>query len=271
VTFDDAVARLVAAGIENARADARLLLAHVLGVGRDACLTVPPLMPHQARALAALVARRAAHEPLAYITGHKGFWTLELCVGAGALVPRPETETLIEEALRLVADRAAPLRIADLGTGTGALLLAALTEFSNATGVGYESSPDAFAWARRNAERLMPGRAEIRLAGWEAADGLFDLVFSNPPYIASAGIAALAPDVRDYEPRAALDGGADGLVAYRNLAAVLPRILRPGGYAILELGAGQLGPVAPLFTGLHVLHAAPDLAGIARALVLRKA
>jgi release factor glutamine methyltransferase len=270
VTFEEAVAALASQGIENPRGEARLLLAHALGIDRDASLTAPPLTPPQAERLAALVARRAAHEPLAYITGHKGFWTLDLAVGAGVLVPRPETETLIEEAIRLVADRNAPLHIADLGTGTGALLLAALAEFPNATGMGYEAAPQAFVWARRNAERLMPGRAHIVQADWAAAEGPFDLVFSNPPYIANGEIARLAPDVRAFEPHAALDGGPDGLAAYRSLAAVLPGMLRPGGHAILELGAGQLDQVASLFADLRILHVTPDLAGIARALVLQK-
>ncbi len=270
MTLEEATAALAAAGIENPRGEARLLLAHALGIDRDASLTAPPLTPPQAERLAGLIERRAAHEPLAYITGHKGFWTLDLAVGAGVLVPRPETETLIEEAIRLVADRNTPLRIADLGTGTGAILLAALSEFPNATGVGYEAAPQAFAWARRNAERLMPGRAQIIQADWAAAEGPFDLVFSNPPYITSGEIARLAPEVRVFEPRTALDGGPDGLEAYRSLAAVLPRMLRPGGRAIVELGAGQLDQVASLFAGLRILHATPDLAGIARALVLQE-
>src|SRR5262245_43253903 len=130
-------------------------------------------------------------EPVAYITGRKEFWSLDFTVGPGVLVPRPDTETLIEEAVRLVPDRSAPLRIADLGTGSGAILLAALRELPNATGVGFESSPLAHAYAKANADRLAPGRAEIRLADWSAAAERFDLVFSNPPYIPAADIESL--------------------------------------------------------------------------------
>jgi len=270
VTFDEAVGRLAAAGIDNPRAEARLLLAHALGIGRDATLTAPPPTPRQAAAFDALIARRAAREPLAYITGHKEFWSLDFAVGPGVLVPRPDTETLIEEAIRLHPDRALPLAIADLGTGSGAILIAALKEFPNATGIGFESSPHAHAWARRNAEALVPGRAEIRLADWSAADGQFDLVFSNPPYIPSAEIATLEAEVRVYEPRAALDGGTDGRDAYRALGRLLPGLLKKSGHAVLELGAGQAGTVELLFPHLRPIRVAPDLAGIARALVLQK-
>jgi release factor glutamine methyltransferase len=270
VTFEEAAARLAAAGIDNPRAEARLLLAHALGIGRDATLTAPPPTPDQAARLGALVARRAAHEPLAYITGRREFWSMDFAVGPGVLVPRPDTETLIEEAIRLYPDRTRPLAIADLGAGSAAILIAALKEFPNARGIGFESAPDAVLWACRNAQALMPGRAEIRQIDWNDAEGPFDLVFSNPPYIPSADIATLAPDVRDHEPRVALDGGADGLDAYRTLGRLLPLMLRPGGHAVLELGMGQAGAVEPLFPGLAVVRIGLDLAGIPRALVLRK-
>jgi release factor glutamine methyltransferase len=221
-----------------------------------------------------LVQRRLAREPIAYITGRKEFWSLDFAVGPGVLVPRPDTETLIEEALRLVPDRSAALRIADLGTGSGAILLAALHEFPNAMGIGFESSPPAHACAARNMARLAPGRADIRLADWEAAAPQaakrpFDLVFSNPPYIPSAEIESLAPDVRAHEPHAALDGGPDGLAAYRALARLLPRILAPGGHALLEIGAGQAPAMEQMFPGLELVRIAPDLAGISRCVVLR--
>ncbi|MCP5411009.1 MAG: peptide chain release factor N(5)-glutamine methyltransferase [Alphaproteobacteria bacterium] len=270
MNHEEAARALAAAGIDNPRAEARLLLAHLLGVGRDATLTAPTLSPDQARAYAALVARRAAHEPLAYITGRKEFWSLKFAVGPGVLVPRPDTETLIEEAIRLYPDRSLPLRIADLGTGSGAILVAALTEFPNATGIGFESSPQAFAWASRNAAALMPDRAQMRPADWSTATGPFDLIFSNPPYIPGGDIAGLAADVRDHEPLSALDGGADGLDAYRSLARLLPGLLAPGGHAILEIGQGQAGGVEPLFGGLKLLRIGADLAGIPRAVVLKK-
>ncbi|HVV28388.1 MAG TPA: peptide chain release factor N(5)-glutamine methyltransferase [Rhizomicrobium sp.] len=266
--------RLAAAGVETPRAEARRLLAHLLGVERGGTLSLPPLTPQQVAAFEGLVARRAAREPFAYIAGRKEFWSLEFEVGPGVLVPRPDTETLIEEALRRVPDRDAPLRIADLGTGSGAILVAALTEFPNATGIGFESAPPAHAYAVRNAARHVGGRAEISASDWNRAAGPFDLVFSNPPYIATADIESLEPEVARREPRAALDGGRDGLDAYRALAELLPRILGPGGFALLEMGQGQVPALKSLFgaraPGLEIVAVAPDLGGVSRCLTLRK-
>ena len=268
MTLEDATKALAAAGIESPRREARLLLAQALGVSRDASLTATPTL-EQAAAFAALVARRAAHEPFAYIAGRKEFWSLDFDVGPGVLIPRPDTETLIEQALRLVADKHAPLHIADLGTGSAAILVAALHELPNATGIGFESSPHALPFARANAARLIGTRAEIRAADWGDATGPFDLVFSNPPYIPAADIESLAPDVSRYEPLAALDGGADGLDAYHGLARLLPGILKPGGHAFLEFGIGQETALELLFPGLEIVAIVPDLAGIPRCLVLR--
>jgi release factor glutamine methyltransferase len=274
VIFEEAARLLAAAGLESPRAEARLLYAHALGTTRDETL-LASLKPTQEQAarFAAMIARRAAREPCAYITGAKEFWSMDFQVGPGVLVPRPETETLIEQALKLVAHRVVPLRIADLGTGSGILLIAALKEFINASGVGFESSKESFHWGEQNVARLMPGRAKIRLADWNEAEGPFDLVFSNPPYIPSAEIDSLEPEVSRFEPRAALDGGSDGLGSYRALAGLLPRILKPGGHAILEIGQGQGPAMEPLFrgSGLKLLHIAPDLAGIPRAVILEKA
>lgn len=269
MTLDEAARRLAEAGIEGARREARLLLAHALNADRDATLTLVPT-PAQSAAFAALVARRAAREPFAYITGRKEFWSLAFDVGPGVLIPRPDTETLIEQAVRHLPDRNAPLAIADLGAGSGALLVAALTEFPKATGTGFESSPEAFAYLGRNIARHVPIRGLAVLAGWDKAEGPFDLVLSNPPYIPAGEIESLAPDVSRYEPLAALDGGKDGLDAYRALALLLPAILKPGGLAILEIGAGQANGVEPLFQGLEIVTLAPDLAGVPRALVVRK-
>ena len=270
MTLDEATRLLAEAGIDNPRGEARLLLAHALGISKEQTLAASPT-PDQSAKFDALIARRSAREPFAYITGHKEFWSLDFAVGPGVLVPRPDTETLIEEALRLVPDRSAPLRIADLGTGSGAILIAALKEFPGAQGIGFESSPPAFAFARANAERLIGERADIRLADWDQAQGPFDLVFSNPPYIASADIESLDPDVSQFEPRAALDGGPDGLSAYRALAELLPRLLVPGGHALLEIGLGQAQAMGTLFQKLEILRLAPDLAGIPRCVILRKA
>jgi release factor glutamine methyltransferase len=262
--------QLAAAGIENARGEARLLLAHALGVDRSGTLTGKAVTPSQSERFEELLARRVRREPLAYITGTREFWSLGFGVGPGVLVPRPETETLIEEALKLFLDRGSPLRIADLAAGSGVLLVAALSEFPQATGIGFEVSEEAFQWASHNMAHV-PGRAEIRHADWNTAeDKGFDLVFSNPPYIPSADIAALEPEVRQHEPCAALDGGKDGLEAYRGLAALLPRILRPGGFAVLEIGVGQGDALETMFPGLETLRLTPDLAGVPRALVLKK-
>jgi release factor glutamine methyltransferase len=250
-----AAARLAKAGSDSARLEARLLWDHAQKAAAD---------------FDGLVKRRETREPIAYITGHKEFWSLDFEVGPGVLVPRPDTETLIEEALRLVSDKSAPLRIADLGAGSGAILVAALKEFPNATGTGFESSARAFGYAAANAARLIGPRATIRQADWSEAEGPFDLVFSNPPYIASAEIESLDPDVSRFEPRAALDGGPDGLGAYRALAELLPRLLAAGGHALLEIGAGQANGVATLFAGLQMLRIAPDLAGIPRCVILQK-
>ncbi len=277
MTLEEGARLLAEAGLESPRAEARLLYAHALRVSRDE--TLSPMLkptPTQAASFAAMIARRAAREPAAYITGTKEFWSMDFEVGPGVLVPRPETETLIEEALKLIPDRKAPLRIADLGAGSGAILLAALAEFPNARGIGFESSPDAFAWAKRNAARHAPERAEIRLADWASVAGEgrgpFDLVFSNPPYIPSAEIPALDPEVSRFEPHAALDGGPDSLSAYRALRDLLPQVVAPRGHALLELGAGQAKSVEALFQGsrLRPLRTVPDLAAIPRVLVLEK-
>ena len=269
MTLEEATRRLAEAGVENPRIDARLLLAHVLGISRDQTLTATPT-PEQAAEFAGLVARRAQREPFAYITGRKEFWSLDFAVGPGVLIPRPDTETLIEEALRLVPDRNAPLRIADLGTGSGAILVAALKEFPNASGIGFEASQAAYAYAHANAARLIGSRAQIRQSSWDQAQGPFDLVFSNPPYIPAREIESLEPDVVRFEPRQALDGGADGLEAYRGLAVLLPGLLKPGGHSLLEIGLGQESALGTLFKGLELLRIVPDLAGIARCVILRK-
>lgn len=270
VTLDEATRALAGAGIDNPRGEARLLLAAALGISREDTLMLRETSPEEKNWFRQFVERRVSREPLAYITGRREFWSLNFEVGPGVLVPRPDTETLIEEALRLVPERLAHLTIADLGTGSGAILIAALTEFPNATGTGFESSPDAFERASCNAKRLMPVRAEIRLAAWNQAQGPFDLVFSNPPYIPSGEIESLEPEVARFEPRAALDGGSDGLSAYRSLAELLPGLLKPGGHALLEIGFGQAQAMEKLFPELEILRIAPDLSGVPRCVILRK-
>jgi release factor glutamine methyltransferase len=262
---------LTLAGVDSARLDARVLLAHAMGVTREDLIAAKrEPSTREAALFETLVARRIAREPLAYIRGKREFWSLDFKVGPGVLVPRPETETLIEAAISQVADRKAFLSIADLGVGSGALLAAALKEFPNARGMGFERSAEAFAYADANLARhgLKP-RGKLVAGDWNGAEGQFDLVLSNPPYIPTADIQSLDPEVQLYEPHAALDGGVDGLCAYRALAGLVPRLLRPGGLAFLELGAGQVSQVELLFPGLPVVHVAPDLAGIPRVLVLK--
>jgi release factor glutamine methyltransferase len=265
--LDEAARCLAEASIEGARREARLLLAHAMGA--DVTSTASPTAEQSAK-FAALVARRAAREPFSYITGRKEFWSLEFEVGPGVLIPRPDTETLVEQAIRYLPDRNAPLTLADLGAGSGALLVSALTEFPRATGIGFESSPEAFSYLSRNIARHVPERGQALLAAWDMAAEPFDLVLSNPPYIPATDIESLAPDVSRYEPRAALDGGQDGLDAYRSLGVLLPKIMKPGGHAILEIGAGQANSVEPLFRSLEIVTLAADLGGVPRALVLRK-
>jgi release factor glutamine methyltransferase len=268
----EAAERLARSGVDSARLDARILLARAMHISREqliAALRQPTAL--EAAAFWTMTDRRAAREPLAYITGHKEFWSLDFKVGPGVLIPRPDTESLIEAALSLVADRDAPLAVADLGTGSGAILIAILKEFSQARGQGFERSPDALPYARANLDSHgLRARGEIVAADWNAAPEGFDLILSNPPYIPTAEIDTLEPEVRLYEPRAALDGGPDGLAAYRTLAGVLPRLLRPGGLALLELGRGQAGAVESLFQGLKTHPPVSDLAGIPRVLVLER-
>jgi release factor glutamine methyltransferase len=215
-------------------------------------------------------------EPVSRILGEKEFWSLSLRVTPDVLVPRPETETLVEAALdqidRLGA-RAEKLKILDIGTGTGALLLALLSELPQAFGVATDISGPAIAVARGNAERhKLAGRCVHVICNVaDAIGGRFDLIVSNPPYIARAAIAALDPEVRDFDPKLALDGGADGLDTYRAIAIATPGLLRPGGRLIVELGIGQDASVRALTAsaGLQLETVKADLAGIPRALVAR--
>jgi release factor glutamine methyltransferase len=248
------------------------LLAHAHGVTPEALLR-DPAAPADMTSLVALVARREAHEPLALIVGHREFWSLEFAVSPATLIPRPESETLIEAAIAAFANREPPQLVLDLGTGTGCLLLAALSEFPAAVGIGVDRSAEAAALAAGNAAALhLADRALFMCGDWtDALSARFDLVLGNPPYIPTADLAGLMPEVALYEPRTALDGGKDGATAYRQLVPGIARMLTPTGVAVLEIGADQAETAIGLArrTGLAT-ELCPDLRGFPRALVLRQ-
>jgi release factor glutamine methyltransferase len=250
MTLRDALSAAAAqlAGVSaTPRLDAELLAAFGLGISRDQLLlsglegSVPP-------DFAALVGRRLAHEPVAYIIGERDFWTLSLKIGAGVLVPRPDSETLIEAAIKFFHDRP-PASILDLGTGSGALLLAALSHWPEAKGVGVDRSSAALTIAQINADACRLGnRTKFQSGDWgEGLDGLFDLILCNPPYIKDD--VQLPREVADYEPLDALYAGPDGLNDYRRLALDIPRLLSPAGCACLEIGYDQGRTAASLFEG----------------------
>jgi release factor glutamine methyltransferase len=271
-------AKFRAARLDTPELDARILVGHALSLDHAALTAAATrkLGADEESAIAALASRRLTGEPVARIVGYKEFWSLPLRVDAATLVPRPETETVVEAALAALdmdGPRSRKLRIADLGTGSGALILALLSELPNAIGVATDASTKALVVARDNARRLTQTRARFVACDMAAAlRGPFDAIVSNPPYIASGDIATLTPDVRDFDPHLALDGGTDGLDFYRAIAAAAPALLAPGGVLVVELGIGQAELVARLFAavGLAPSPPQPDLNGTPRALVVRK-
>jgi release factor glutamine methyltransferase len=246
-----ATARLEAAGVDSPALDARLLLQAAGDFDHAAFLlrrddAAPPALVD---AFEALIGRRLVREPVGRILGHRGFWTLDLELSPATLEPRPDTERLVEGVLELVVDRAAPLTIVDLGTGTGCILLALLSELPNATGLGLDRSEEAAQTAARNAARNgLAGRAHFAVGDWSAAlaPGRFDIMVSNPPYIPSADLADLQPEVRLFDPPAALDGGTDGIEPYRILSRAAGGLLRKPGIVGFEVGIGQATEVANL-------------------------
>jgi release factor glutamine methyltransferase len=271
--------RFRTAGIESPELDARVLIGHVLGLDHAGLATAATqqLSELTVSEIERFGARRVSGEPVARIVGEKEFWSMPLTVTPAVLVPRPETETVVELALGLLDDsaRTRTLRIADLGTGSGTILLALLSELPNAQGIGTDVDAATLDVARANAGRLgLAGRATFLATSYGSAlKGPFDLVVSNPPYVASADIATLAREVREHDPHHALDGGADGLAAYRAITADAPRLLRPAGFLVVEIGAGQEHTVSELFAaaGLAIAGTRHDLSGIVRAIAARKA
>ncbi|MEP2100965.1 MAG: peptide chain release factor N(5)-glutamine methyltransferase [Parasphingorhabdus sp.] len=260
---------------ETPRLDAELLMAHLLGISRqDLLLDLPKLdVPD---GFSALLERRKAHEPVAHIVGEREFWSLPFQVSADVLIPRPDSEILIETAVEIGADHA-PKQILDLGTGSGALLLAALAEFPKARGVGIDASAGALAIAHNNADNLgLSDRAGFLLLDWTAAgwtnalDGPFDLILANPPYVSTE--ATLAREVADYEPHQALFAGARGMDDYEIIIPALDRLLSDNGTALLEIGFDQAAMVAELAgKNRYAVECKQDLSGNDRLLVLRRA
>jgi release factor glutamine methyltransferase len=267
---------LAEAGFETAALDARLLVLSALGIGPTDLITRPdePLTLDQTETLRAYAQRRLAHEPVARIIGEREFWGLPFCLSPETLVPRPDTETVVETALGLLPDRQAPLILADFGTGSGCILTALLHELPGARGLGIDRSLGALRTARRNAERNGVGaRCLFALSDWGSAlAGPFDLIVSNPPYIASPVIPGLDREVREHDPYLALDGGPDGLEAYRVILRESLPLLRPGGLLVLEIGYDQAEALTVLASShaLEVLTIAHDLSDQPRCVALKR-
>ncbi len=264
--------RLEACGIETAELDARLLLAHILGCApMDIYLQQDRVLTNnEGEAFDQLLNRRVKREPVSQILGQKEFWSLSFKVTRDVLTPRPDSETLIEVALGRIKDRTAPLRILDLGTGSGCLLLALLSELPRARGIGVDISPAALDVARENAERLgFSDRTTFYESDWTTALNpaeKFDIILSNPPYIALSEQASLPPDVRLYEPEQALYSGEEGLDDYRKLIEQLPGFLQPNGFILFEIGAGQASDLENILrhAGASAVEIFKDLAGLDR-------
>ncbi|MEA2775142.1 MAG: release factor glutamine methyltransferase [Acetobacteraceae bacterium] len=249
-----------------------MLLAHALGFTQSDLIRNPG-QQIDTTIYERLLVRRIGHEPVALIVGRREFWSMEFMVSPASIIPRPDSETLIEAAVAAFGDRRQPTKIIDLGTGTGCLLLALLQEFPTAFGIGVDLAPDAAALAKANATQLgLRSRSAFLVGDWtEAFSGSFDLVISNPPYIPGPEVATLMPEVAHYEPRLALDGGPDGYDAHRTILSDLNRLLEPNGIAILELGRGQANYVSYLAreAGFQASFRM-DLAEIPRAIVLNR-
>jgi release factor glutamine methyltransferase len=272
--------RFKAGATDSAELDARLLTGDVLGLDLTGLIAAANrvLTPGESERLESLAKRRLAGEPVARILGHREFWGLSLNLSPATLVPRPDTETVVELALEILRDSGAtnrPLRIADLGTGSGAILLALLSELPRAQGFGTDISTEALQTATANAARVgLADRTSFIACDYACGlSGGFDLIVSNPPYIRSADIAGLATEVRNHDPLAALDGGADGLDAYRALIPQAAGLLAPGAALVVEVGEGQSGDIEALMTAAGLMRGRPpkaDLAGIRRAVAGKK-
>jgi release factor glutamine methyltransferase len=276
--FLAAAGALRRAGMETPELDARLLLCHAAGLSHEAMIARAgeSLQPDSAARLEQALARRLKREPVSRIVGTREFYSRQFEIGPAALDPRPDTETLIEAALAVAGKRGGreqPLSLLDLGTGTGCILVTLLAELPRAQGVGSDVSREALALAARNAERLgVAQRALFIAADWlDGIDGQFDLIVSNPPYLARHELETVAADVARYDPHLALDGGTDGLHAYRRIAAGARQVLAEDGALIVEIGASQARAVAKIFaaSGLKIEAVSHDLGGRPRVVVAR--
>jgi len=276
-----AAARLAAAGVDTPDLDARLLIGQVLGLDATAFITAGDrrLSTDDQAQIDPVIDRRCAREPVSRILGRREFWSLSFTLGPETLDPRPDSETLVEAGLAALAERDHPWRVLDLGTGSGCLLLSVLSERPLASGIGVDLSASALSTASANAVALgLSGRCRFVRADWCAGiahplgPAPFDLVLSNPPYIPTPDLGALELEVTRFDPHAALDGGEDGLSAYRALAPQLPDLLGSSGVAVIEIGQGQATDVCRLFgeAGLVIETIRRDLAGIERCLVVRR-
>ncbi|MBL6928263.1 MAG: peptide chain release factor N(5)-glutamine methyltransferase [Rhodospirillales bacterium] len=274
--FDDAVRALSAAGIDGARLDVRLLAGAAFDLTAAQALSRRDSVMdgEKTQHFLQLVARRAAREPMAHILGSREFWSLPFDVSADTLIPRPDTETLVQAALDWAKGREGALRVLDLGTGTGCILLSLLSEWPNARGVGVDINPGAVDVARANAQTLgMGDRTEFMEGNWAAGlEQPFDVIVANPPYIPASDLAGLEPEVSQFEPKAALSGGPDGLGAYRALAPQMALLLDAGGAAFVEIGFGQSDSVSEIFASasLEVAQTHRDLGNIVRCLTLKR-
>jgi len=265
--INGATACLSQVGIESAAIDARLLIAHGLSLDRVALISQSQriVTPDEAERLEKLIARRTQHESVARIIGSREFWSLNFALNEATLEPRPDSETVVQAVSGIVRKWQKPLRLLDLGTGSGCLLLSLLHEIPHATGLGIDIAPRAIEQAQANARILqLQDRAQFQTGNWfMGLTEKFHVILSNPPYITRGDIEGLMPEVRNYDPPAALDGGADGLDAYRHIIPAAKAYLKPGGLIAFEIGIGQAGDVATLLSnaGYHDIGSHDDLSG----------
>ncbi|MBR7158366.1 MAG: peptide chain release factor N(5)-glutamine methyltransferase [Alphaproteobacteria bacterium] len=274
-----ATAILTKAGIETPRLDARLLIAEAIGKNPSFILMHDDysVSVNEEEKISSFIARRAQREPVSRIIGVRDFWKLSFCLNEDTLDPRPDSETLVEAVVHSFAAQTQPLNILDLGTGTGCLLLALLSELKTAKGLGIDISPKAIAAAKANADRNgLSAKAEFIAASWHTlpanAVKTYDIIISNPPYIPQEELSSLAPEVRCFDPEAALNGGEDGLTAYREISLLLPSLLCEKGSFFCEIGKGQEDDVTAIMTsaGLHLNKMHKDFGGITRCLHFQK-